>query len=135
MNAKDLVAVQELINAATAPLIAELAEFKSNAPKATAWRVAAKARIKFLEKQVDTLIDQVAALTPAPKPKFVSAPTNRIPRKEWDAAHAVMCLQHPGQKMFNPDDVRALAERLKLAPPVIEQAAPMECVEEEDVAL
>lgn len=90
---------------------------------------------KIYRTEIASLRDQVAALTPTPKVTKL-APTNRIPRAEWDAAHAAMCLQHPGQKMFNPEDVRALAERLKLAPPVIEQAAPMvEAPEEEDVTL
>lgn len=118
------------------PLADQVVLMHSAAVKATAWRKLAVERIKFLEKQVDTLIGQVAQLTPPAKPKF-AALTNRCSGAEWNAAMEVLKLNHPGQTYFNREDVIATVERLvKPEPAHVEQAAPMvEVPDEEDVTL
>ena len=90
---------------------------------------------KVYRNEIASLRDQVAALTPAPKTK---APV-RSPRctgADWNAAMAVLKLNHPGQTYFNRDDVIATVERLKPEAAHVEASAPMEqAEEEEDVTL
>lgn len=125
MNAKDLATMNEAIAAAVAPLIEEINALQQRTAN-FATRVNAD-RAKML-----TVITQLREQVENQKPVTKTAPAERITTDQWNAAMAVLRLQHPDKRFFDRADVVATAKTLTTAPAQAPVETPVTTLSEDE---